>query len=182
MYNFNQVKESKEKIIEWLLKEYSSISTGRASPQILDIISINMYGSRTQIAHCSAISIEDARTLRVSPWDKNIIHDIEKAINEADLGLSVSSDDQGLRVHFPMLTTETRAKLVKVLKEKLEDARVKIRSLREDTNRDIDARGKDSEFGEDERMKYREEMQKITDEANAEFENLFERKEKEVMG
>lgn len=182
MYNFNQVKENKGKVMEWLKQEYRSISTGRASPQVLDIIAIDMYGSRTQIAHCAAISIEDPRTLRVSPWDKNIVREIEKAINEADLGLSVSSDDQGLRVHFPMLTTETRGKLVKVLKEKFEDARVKIRSLREDTNRDIDTRGKDAEFGEDERIKYREEMQKITDEANAELELLFENKEREVMG
>lgn len=182
MYNFNQVKEDKEKILEWLKSEYRSISTGRASPQVLDLVAINMYGTRTQLAHCSAISIEDPRTLRVAPWDKNIIRDIEKAINEADLGLSVSSDDQGLRVHFPALTTETRQKLVKILKEKLEDARVRVRSLREETNKDIDTREKDGEYGEDEKKRYRDEMQKITDEANAELEELFGGKEKEVLG
>jgi ribosome recycling factor len=141
-----------------------------------------MYGARTQVAHSASISIEDPKTLRVSPWDKTVIHDIEKAINEADLGVSVSSDSDGLRVHFPALTTESRQKMVKTLKDKLEDARVKVRALREEANKDIDARAKENEFGEDERMRYREEVQKHVDLANAEVEALFERKEKEVLG
>ncbi len=181
-YNFNEAEKKKADILEWLAGEYRSIQTGRATPQVLDLVHINMYGSRTQIAHASAITIEDPRTIRVSPWDKNIIRDIEKAINDADLGLSVSSDDAGLRVHFPMLTTETRQKLVKLLKDRLEDARVRVRSLREESNKDIDARAKIGEYGEDEQHRYREEMQKIIDLANAEFEALFEKKEKEVMG
>ncbi len=181
-YNFSQVESDKSKILEWLAGEYRSIQTGRATPQVLDLVHIDMYGSRTQVAHAASVTIEDPRTIRVSPWDKTIIRDIEKAINDADLGLSVSSDDAGLRVHFPALTTETRQKLVKLLKDRLEDARIKIRSLREDTNKDIDAREKAGEYNEDDRMRYREEMQKIVDLANAEFEALFEKKEKEVMG
>lgn len=181
-YNFSQVESDKSKILEWLAGEYRSIQTGRATPQVLDLVHIDMYGSRTQVAHAASVTIEDPRTIRVSPWDKTIIRDIEKAINDADLGLSVSSDDAGLRVHFPALTTETRQKLVKLLKDRLEDARIKIRSLREDTNKDIDAREKAGEYNEDDRMRYREEMQKIVDLANAEFESLFEKKEKEVMG
>lgn len=181
-YNFTKTQEDKAKILEWLASEYRSIQTGRATPQVLDLVHIDMYGTRTQVAHTASVTIEDPRTIRVSPWDKAIIRDIEKAINDADLGLSVSSDDAGLRVHFPALTTETRQKLVKLLKDRLEDARVKIRSLREDTNKDIDAREKAGEYNEDDRMRFREEMQKIVDLANAEFEALFERKEKEVMG
>lgn len=181
-YNFSQVEADKSKILEWLAGEYRSIQTGRATPQVLDLVHIDMYGSRTQVAHAASITIEDPRTIRVSPWDKTIIHDIEKAINDADLGLSVSSDDAGLRVHFPALTTETRQKLVKLLKDRLEDARIKIRSLREDTNKDIDVKAKEEGYSEDDRMHYREEMQKIVDLANAEFEALFKRKEKEVMG
>jgi len=182
MYNFNQVKEDKDKILEWLKGEYRSISTGRATPQVLDLVHIDMYGARTQIAHAGSINIEDPRTLRVSPWDKSVLGAMEKAINDADLGLSVSSDAEGLRVHFPALTTETRTKLVKLLKDRLEDARVRVRSLREETNKDIDARAKEGEYGEDEQHKYREEMQKIVDGANSELESLFEKKEKEVMG
>jgi len=181
-YNFSQVESDKAKILEWLAGEYRSIQTGRATPQVLDLVHIDLYGSRTQVAHAASVTIEDPKTIRVSPWDKTIISDIEKAINEADLGLSVSSDDAGLRVHFPALTTETRQKLVKLLKDRLEDARIKIRSLREDTNKDIDVKAKEEGYGEDDRMRYREEMQKIVDLANAEFEALFEKKEKEVMG
>lgn len=182
MYNFNEVKENKDKIISWLDGEYRSIQTGRATPQVLDLVHIDMYGARTQIAHAASVNIEDPRTLRVSPWDKTILGSMEKAINDADLGLSVSSDSEGLRVHFPALTTETRQKLVKLLKDRLEDARIKVRSLREETNKDIDARAKAGEYGEDEQHRFREEMQKIVDGANAELESHFEHKEKEVMG
>ena len=160
-YSFGNVEIQKIKITEWLHNEYRSISTGRATPNVLDGIAIDQYGTRTPLSHVSSISIEDARTLRVAPWDKTVIRDIERAINEADIGLSVSSDDQGLRVSFPMLTTETRQKLVKVLKDRLEDARVRVRAMREDANKDIDAREKDGEYGEDERMNYREQLQKI---------------------
>ena len=116
-YSFTSVETNKAKILEWLASEYRSIQTGRATPQVLDLVHIDMYGARTAIAHAASVTIEDPRTIRVSPWDKTIIRDIEKAINDADLGLSVSSDDAGLRVNFPMLTTETRQKLVKLWKD-----------------------------------------------------------------
>jgi ribosome recycling factor len=111
-----------------------------------------------------------------------VVSAVEKAINEADIGVSVASDSDGLRVHFPSLTTETRTKLVKILKDRLEDARVRVRSLREDVNKDIDKRSKDGEYGEDEKKRYRDEMQKMVDEANAELESIFNKKEVEVMG
>lgn len=181
-YDFSKVQTDKDVIIEWLKSEYRSISTGRAAPSVLDLVHIDLYGVRTPIAHTGSINIEDPRTLRVSPWDKSAIGQMEKAINEADLGLSVSSDDQGLRVHFPALTTETRQKLVKLLKDRLEDARIRVRSLREETNKDIDARAKEGEYGEDERLRFREEMQKLVDGANTSLEELFQKKEKEVLG
>lgn len=181
-YNFSEVEKKKKDITDWLSAEYRSIQTGRATPQVLDMVHVDLYGARTPIAHTGSVTIEDPRTLRVAPWDKTIIGQMEKAINDADLGLSISSDDQGLRVHFPMLTTETRQKLVKLLKDRLEDARVRVRSLREETNRDIDARGKEGEYGEDDQHRYRDEMQKVVDTTNAELESLFAKKEKEVLG
>lgn len=181
-YDFSQTTIQKNTIIDWLKSEYRTISTGRATPQVLDLVHIDMYGARTQLAHAGSITIEDPRTIRVSPWDKSVIGQMEKAINDADLGLSVSSDSDGLRVHFPSLTTETRSKLVKLLKERLEDARVRVRALREETNKNIDARGKEGEYGEDEQRKYREDMQKIVDATNQELEDLFQKKESEVMG
>ncbi len=181
-YNFSPVTTQKNTIIDWLKSEYRSIQTGRATPQVLDLVHIDMYGTRTLIAHAGNITIEDPRTIRVAPWDKGVIGQMEKAINDADLGLSVSSDAEGLRINFPSLTTETRTKLVKLLKDRLEDARVRVRALREETNKHIDAEAKDGAYGEDEQKKYREEMQKIVDTTNQELEDLFLKKEKEVMG
>jgi ribosome recycling factor len=181
-YDFSSTKTNREAILEWLRNEYKAIQTGRATPAVLDGIAIDMYGARTLIAHTGSITIEDPRTLRVTPWDKSVVSAVEKAINEADIGVSVASDSDGLRVHFPSLTTETRTKLVKILKDRLEDARVRVRSLREDVNKDIDKRSKDGEYGEDEKKRYRDEMQKMVDEANAELESIFNKKEVEVMG
>ncbi len=181
-YDFSNVQTQKEAIMEWLKGEYRSIQTGRATPQVLDLVHIEVYGARTAIAHAGSITIEDPRTLRVAPWDKTILGQMEKAINDADLGVSVSTDSDGLRVHFPALTTETRQKLVKLLKDRLEEGRIRVRALREETNKDIDARAKASEYGEDEQRRYREETQKYVDTANAQLEELFQKKEKEVMG
>ena len=181
-YNFSTTQTQKDAVIDWLKSEYRSIQTGRATPQVLDLVAIDMYGARTPVAHVGSITIEDPRTIRVAPWDKTVISAVEKAINDADLGLSVSSDAEGLRVHFPSLTTETRQKLVKLLKERLEEGRIRVRSMREDTNKDIDTRKKDGDYGEDEHKRYRDELQKIVDTANAELEELFQKKEKEVMG
>jgi ribosome recycling factor len=181
-YDFSSVTTQKNTITDWLKSEYRSIQTGRATPQVLDLVHIDMYGSRTPLAHAAGITIEDPRTIRVAPWDKSIIGQMEKAINDSDLGLSVSSDSEGLRVHFPSLTTETRTKLVKLLKDRLEDARVRVRALREETNKTIDAEEKEGLYGEDDKRKYRDDMQKIVDQANLELEDIFQKKEKEVMG
>lgn len=178
----NTLTEQLDKTVDYLKSEYKSLSTGRASLSVLDHVSILQYGSRAQVSHVASIALEDARTLRVSPWDKTVIHDLEKAINEADLGLSVSSDGEGLRVHFPMLTGETRQKLVKVLKEKLEEARVRVRGSREEANKEIEKLAKEGEFGEDEKRRFKEDVQKKVDEANSALEELFSGKEKEVLG
>src|SRR5438552_2254290 len=112
-YNFSNFKTELKKVEEWLLKEYSQIHTGRASPAVLDSAMVSSYGSNMPIKNVAAISIEDPKTLRISPWDKSQVKDIEKAILASNLGLSVATDDMGLRVIFPHLTTETRTSLVK---------------------------------------------------------------------
>ncbi len=181
-FTIHILTEQLEKTAEHLKNEYKSLSTGRASLSVLDHIYITQFGSKMQVAHVASITIEDARTIRVAPWDKGVIRELEQAINEADLGLSVSSDGEGLRVHFPMLTGETRQKLVKVLKEKLEEARVRVRSAREDANKEIESLAKEGNFGEDEKRRFKEDVQKKVDEANGTLEELFESKEKEVLG
>ncbi len=181
-YNFSNLKISFKKAEEFLSKEYSQLSTGRASPMVLDSISIESYGSHNPIKNVASISIEDPKTLRIAPWDKNQIKSIEKAILIADLGLSVATDDGGIRVIFPQLTTETRQKLVKVLKEKLEEARITIRRERGNAWDEIQNLEKEGKMTEDEKKRAKDELQKIVDEANKNLENIFEKKEKEVLG
>ena len=181
-YNFSNFKIGLKKIEEFLGKEYSQLSTGRASPMVLDGVSIESYGSYQPLKNVASISVEDPKTLRVAPWDKNQIKAIEKAITVADLGLSCATDESGIRVIFPQLTTETRQKLVKVLKEKLEEGRITVRKERGDIWDDIQKQEREAKMTEDEKMRAKDELQKIVDEANKNLEALFEKKEKEVMG
>src|SRR3989344_5121801 len=130
-YNFLNFKTELKKIEEFLGKEYNQLNIGRASPMILDGISIESYGSYVPLKNVASVSIEDPKTLRISPWDKSQVKAIEKAIIASNLGLSVATDDLCIRVIFPQLTTDTRKTLVKVLKEKLEESRIIVRRLRE---------------------------------------------------
>ncbi|HPC12593.1 MAG TPA: ribosome-recycling factor [Candidatus Paceibacterota bacterium] len=175
MYNTQEFKNELQKIEVWLSKEYSQIQTGRATPMVLDSISIENYGSYTPIKNVASISVEDSKTLRIAPWDKNQVRLIEGAINEADLGLSVLSDADGVRVIFPMLTTESRSKLVKILKEKLEDARISVRKERQAEIDRLEG------LTEDEIKRAKEEIQKAVDEVNSNLENIFNKKEGDLM-
>ncbi len=180
-YNFTVFKAQTKKAEEWLSKEYSQLHTGRATPMILDSVMVQAYGTLSPLKNVGSITIEDPKTLRIAPWDKNQIKDVEKAIVSANLGLSVSVDDQGVRAIFPMLTTETRERLVKILKEKLEEARITIKQDREKIWNDIQAKEKEGEIPEDEKFRAKDELQKLVDEANQTLETMFEKKEKEVM-
>lgn len=181
-YNFSNTKAEMKKTEERLSKEYSGIHTGRATPSVLDGITVESYGAYQPIKNVASISIEDPKTLRIAPWDKTQIKGIEKAIVASNLGLSAATDDAGIRVIFPQLTEESRQALVKVLKQKLEDARIAVRRDREKAWDDIQAQEKDGKMNEDEKFRGKDELQKIVDEVNKNLEAVFERKEKEVMG
>jgi ribosome recycling factor len=181
-YNFSNFKNDLKKIDDFLGKEYSQLSTGRASPMVLDGVSVEVYGAFQPIKNVASINIEDPKTLRIAPWDKSQIKAIEKGITTADLGLSVATDDMGLRVIFPQLTTENREKLVKVLKEKLENSRITVRKERERVWDEIQKLEKEGKMTEDERFRAKEDLQKVIDEINKTLEVNFERKQKEVMG
>ena len=181
-YNFSNLKTGLKKIEEFLSKEYSQLNIGRASPMVLDGVSVESYGSFVPLKNVASVSIEDPKTLRVAPWDKSQIKSIEKAIVSANLGLSVATDDLGIRVIFPQLTTETRQTLVKVLKEKLEESRITARHERVLVLEDIEAKEKEGKITEDEKFKAKEELQKIINETNGNLEAIFEKKEREVMG
>ena len=175
MYNTQNFKIALKKAEEWLSKEYSQIRTGRATPVVLDSITLESYGSRMPLKNVAGITIEDSKTLRIVPWDKSQIKAIESAIMVSNLGLSIVSDSEGVRVIFPALTTENRTSLIKVLKEKLEDARINVRKERQD---EID---RVKELSEDELKRAKDEIQKCVDEVNKNLEELFVKKEKEIM-
>lgn len=181
-YNFLNFKAKIKKVEEYLAKEYRELNVGRASPMVLDSVSVVSYGSHVPLKNVASISIEDPKTLRIAPWDKNQVKDVEKAILTSNLGLSVATDDIGLRVIFPQLTTETRQALIKVLKEKLEDARITARQEREEVWDEIQKLERDGKLTEDEKFRAKEELQKIMDDINKNLEAVFERKEKEVLG
>lgn len=175
VYNTQNFKIELKKIEEWLSKEYSQIHTGRATPMVLDSVMVDSYGSRMPIKNVAQISIEDPKTLRVSPWDKSQIKGIESAISECNLGLSIVSDGEGVRVIFPMLTTENRSKLVKILKERMEDARISVRKERQN---EID---KTEDLPEDEKKRAKDDIQKCVDESNNNLESIFAKKETDLM-
>ena len=181
-YNFSSFKTELKKVVEFLAKEYNQLNIGRASPMVLDGVTVESYGSRVPLKNVTSVSIEDSKTLRIAPWDKSQVKDIEKAILASNLGLSVATDDAGIRVIFPQLTTDTRKTLVKVLKEKLEEARITVRRERESVWDKIQAEEKAGKMTEDDKFRAKEDLQKIVDEANKSLETIFEKKEREVMG
>ncbi|OGI64423.1 ribosome recycling factor [Candidatus Nomurabacteria bacterium RIFCSPHIGHO2_01_FULL_40_20] len=180
-YNFSNFKAEVKKIEDFLSKEYNQLNIGRASPMALDGISVESYGAYTPLKNVASIAIEDPKTLRISPWDKSQIKGIEKAIAGANLGLSLAVDEAGIRVIFPQLTTENRQSLVKVLKEKLEEARISVRRLREEIWEDIQEQEKAGKMTEDEKFRAKDDLQKIIDETNKNLEAIFSKKEKESM-
>ncbi len=182
LYNFSDLKTKAKEIEEWLKKELSGLRTGRATPAILDVVLVESYGAKVPIQQVGNISVEDAKTIRISPWDATHVKAIEKAITTSNLGLSVAVDDTGLRVIFPDLTEDRRKNLVKVAKEKLEEARVSLRTLRDHIWKDIQNKEKEGGMSEDEKFRLKDEMQKHIDASNKILEGEMGRKEKEILG
>ncbi len=181
-YDFKPFDKRVAEIIERLGKDLSAVRTGRAAMSILDGIFVESYGTRMPVNQVANISVEDARTLRIVPWDSAVAKEIEKAITQANLGLSVGADEKGVRVSFPELTSERRVSLVKLAKEKTEEARISLRSARDDVWSDIQKKERDGDMAEDDKFRSKEEMQKKVDAANTSFESALERKEKEIAG
>lgn len=167
-------------ITTWLTKEFTGVRTGQASPALLDAIRAESYGAMTPLNQMCSISIEDARTLRLSAWDASVVPSIERAITEANLGVSVATDSAGLRVIFPELTSERREQLLKLAKAKLEEARVSVRSQRDDIMKSLDKQQKDGDITEDDKFTLREQVQKNVDASNTSLEQLYNQKEVEL--
>lgn len=179
-YDFKPFEKRIKEIEERLQKELGGVRTGRATPAILDGIQVESYGTRVPVNQVANISVEDARSLRITPFDPNNGKEIEKAITTSNLGLSVGADERGVRVFFPELTSERRVTLVKLAKEKVEEVRQMLRGARDDVWNDIQAKEKSKEMTEDDKFRAKDEMQKRVDAANASFDAALERKEKEI--
>ncbi len=181
-YNLSPLKLKIGEIEEWLTKEFSGVRTGKATPILLDNVMVDNYGSRTPIKFIASISVEDAKSLRVTPWDKSHVKSIESAIAQANLGLSTAPDQVGLRVIFPDLTEDRRKALLKIIGEKQEEARISLRKERERFWNDIQDKEKVGEISEDEKFRLKDDLQKMIDVGNASFDELVEKKKKEILG
>ena len=175
-YDLSTFKKTAAEKTNWLQGELQGVRTGRATPALLDSISFEVYGSRMKLPQVAAVSVEDARTLYVNPWDKNQVKDIEKAITVADLGVSVGSDEKGVRVSFPELTAERRQQLMKLVRGKLEEARVQLKTARAKALSDMEK----AEPSEDAQKRLKNDIQKVVDDTNTALEALVEKKEKEL--
>ncbi len=180
-YDFSKFKTQVKESDEWLKKEFSNIRTGRASSAVLDSVKVESYGAFLSILEVGNVTNEDARCLRITPWDMSQAKSVEKALIAANLGVSVTVDDKGLRVIFPELTSERRVEITKMAKEKLEEAKKRIRMHRDDIMKDLQAKEKAGGIGKDDVFRHKTDVQKIVDDANKVLEAHFEKKEKEIL-
>ena len=174
-------QERMAKTVEALSHQLAKIRTGRATPAILDAIKVDYYGSDTPIAQVAQIKVEDARTLAVTPWEKNLVPAIEKAIMTSDLGLNPASAGDVIRVPMPPLTEETRTGYVKQAKAEAEQSRISVRNIRRDVLADVKSLLKDKEITEDDERRSGDEIQKITDKFVAEIDQMLAVKEKDLL-
>lgn len=177
----DQFKEKMEKTVDSLAREYTTIRAGRANPHVLDKISVDYYGQPTNIQSVANISVSEARTLVIQPWEASIIKDIEKAILTSDLGLTPNNDGKVIRLSFPELTEERRKELVKDVKKKGENAKVAVRNVRRDANDAMKKQQKANEISEDELKSAEGDIQKMTDDYVAKIEKMIDEKSKEIM-
>ncbi|MEK7585427.1 MAG: ribosome recycling factor [Patescibacteria group bacterium] len=180
-YDFNQLKKQAKEVEEWLRRECQGIRTGRATPYLLDGVMVSAYGSHVPLKQVAAITVEDARSIRLNPWDKSQVKDIESALTAANLGVSVVADESGLRIIFPELTAEVRQKLTKVVKAKLEEARVSLRQARDKVWSEIQVGEREGKISEDAKFRLKDELQKLIDQTNEELDIVAAKKETEIL-
>ncbi|HHO67747.1 MAG TPA: ribosome recycling factor [Gammaproteobacteria bacterium] len=173
--------ERMAKSIESLKQDLGKIRTGRAHPSLLDHVKVEYYGSEVPLGQVANIAVEDSRTLSITPWEKQMVPVIEKAIMKSDLGLNPNTAGTVIRIPLPPLTEERRKDLVRIVRQEAEGARVAIRNIRRDANSDFKELLKEKEISEDEARRAEEAIQKLTDKYVAEVDQLLATKEAELM-
>ncbi|MEA3322645.1 MAG: ribosome recycling factor [Patescibacteria group bacterium] len=174
-------KDSLDSAIAHFDKETMKLRTGRANPAIVEELSVDCYGVPTPIKQIANISVPEARQLLVQPWDKSNLEAMEKAITDADLGVIISNDGIAVRLTLPPMTEENRTELVKILGAKAEEARVGVRTAREDVWREIQQAEKSGDITEDDKFAGKDALQKVIDEYNKNIEDMKAKKEEEIM-
>lgn len=177
----NQFEEKMKKSLESLENEYANIRAGRANPNILNKIKVEYYGVPTPLQQVGNVSVPEARTIVITPWENSLLKEIEKAIMCSDLGLNPNNDGKSVILNFPELTEERRKELVKDIKKKGENAKVAVRNIRRDANEYFKKQNKANEISEDEQKDYEDKVQKLTDKYVDQIESAIESKSKEIM-
>ncbi len=177
----SDTEERMKKAVEAISRELSTIRTGRATTALLEGIKVDYYGTMTPLNQIASISIPDPRLLVIQPWEKKMITEIAKAIQRSDLGLNPLTDANVVRLPIPPLTEERRKELVKIVKRIAEEGKIAVRNIRRDANEKFKQAEKDKEISEDESRKAQENVQELTDKFIEQIDELFNKKEKEVM-
>jgi len=173
--------ERMEKTVEAMRGELATVRTGRASPHLLDRVSVDYYGAETPLKQLAQVAATDARMLTVTPYDKSSVTAIEKAVMESDLGLTPSNDGNVIRLSIPELTEDRRKELVKIVHGVAEEGRVSVRNVRRDIMHDLRELKKEGEVGSDEEHRAETGLQKLTDDSIGEIDNLLKGKEEEIL-
>lgn len=169
------------KVIEHIQSELSGIRSGRATPALVEHVKIEAYGTMTPLVELASITAPEPKLIVISPWDKSIIKEIEKALQAANLGVNPTVDGVVIRLNFPSLTEERRRELVKVMQQKLEEAKVATRNVREEVLKELKAQKNDGGLSEDAFFAAQKELQKMVDDQNDNIKRLGEQKEQEIM-
>lgn len=178
---YKDADDRMKKSVEHLHHELTRIRTGRASPELLDIVKVDYYGSNVPLNQVATITIPEPRLIVIQPWEKKMIAEIEKAILQSDLGLNPANDGNVIRLPIPELSEERRQDLLKLVKKFCEDGRIAIRNIRRDLNDHVKKMEKNNDISEDESHMALDEIQKITDRHIEEIDQNFDRKEKEIL-
>jgi len=176
-----QYEEKMGKSVDALVNEFATIRAGRANPHILDKIRVDYYGTSSSLQQVANVSVPEARTILIQPWEASLIKEIEKAILCSDLGLTPNNDGKTIRLIFPELTEDRRKELVKDIKKKAENAKIAVRNIRKDANNTLKKAKTNSEITEDELKMYEDDVQKLTDKYVAEIDKVTEAKSKEIL-
>jgi len=180
MFSVESYKGDFDKAIDFLIQDMTALRTGRATPALVEDVSVEAYGTKQPLKSVASISVADAKTINVDPWDKTLIGDIERAIQNSSLGINPINDGKLIRLPLPELTQERRAELIKVLHGKLENARIAVRKIREDVKKSIENAEKNKEISEDERFGANDDLDAMVKECNERIKTLGEEKEADI--